>query len=113
MTGRSHVDAGTFYRVRVLRNGAEIGALDVQVVKNTPAMSSVNTALYVGVVNGQQLELRFRIQKPSARTHVKINEIESSGGVPGDWVELYNTRKCSARASPAGSSATTTTRTST
>jgi hypothetical protein len=69
MTGRSHVDAGQFYRVRVLRSGLEIGALDVQVVKNTPAMSSVNTALYVGIVNGQQLELRFRIQKPSARTN--------------------------------------------
>ena len=83
MTGRSHVDAGQFYRVRVLRSGSEIGALDVQVVKNTPAMSSVNTALYVGIVNGQQLELRFRIQKPTARTHVKINEVESSGGRSG------------------------------
>jgi len=56
MTGRSHVDAGQFYRARVLRNGLELGALDVQVVKNTPAMSSVNTQLYVGAVNGQQLE---------------------------------------------------------
>jgi hypothetical protein len=53
-------------------------------------MSSVNTALYVGIVNGQQLELRFRIQKPSARTHVN-QQVESSGGVPGDWIELYNT----------------------
>lgn len=24
-------------------------------------------------------------------TAVKINEVESSGGVPGDWIELYNT----------------------
>ena len=23
-------------------------------------------------------------------THVKINEVESQGGVPGDWVELVN-----------------------
>ena len=91
MTGRSHVDAGQYYRVRVLRNGTELGSLDVSVVKNTPALSSVNPALYVGVVNGQQLELRFRIQRPTARTHVKINEVESSGGVPGDWIELYNT----------------------
>jgi len=43
MTGRSHVDEGQFYRARVLRNGLELGALDVQVVKNTPAMSSVNS----------------------------------------------------------------------
>jgi hypothetical protein len=27
----------------------------------------------------------------AAATDVKINEVESSGGVPGDWVELYNT----------------------
>ncbi len=27
----------------------------------------------------------------SATTTVKINEIESSGGVPGDWIELFNT----------------------
>jgi hypothetical protein len=26
----------------------------------------------------------------AAATDVKINEVESSGGVPGDWVELYN-----------------------
>ncbi|MBK6304542.1 MAG: lamin tail domain-containing protein [Gemmatimonadetes bacterium] len=25
------------------------------------------------------------------RAAVKINEVESSGGVPGDWIELYNT----------------------
>jgi hypothetical protein len=27
---------------------------------------------------------------PSPVTHVKINEVESQGGVPGDWVELTN-----------------------
>jgi hypothetical protein len=26
----------------------------------------------------------------AAISDVKINEVESSGGVPGDWVELYN-----------------------
>jgi hypothetical protein len=91
MSGRSHAEAGAFYRIRVLRNGSELGFLDVQVVQNTPALASVNTSLYTGLVKGQQLEIRFRIQLPTARTTVKVNEVESSGGVPGDWIELYNT----------------------
>jgi hypothetical protein len=91
MSGRSHAKADQLYRVRVLRNGAELGFVDVQVVKNTPALASVDTSLYTGLVNGQQIELRFRIQLPTARTSVKVNEVESSGGTPGDWIELYNT----------------------
>lgn len=35
-----------------------------------------------------------------ARTVVKINEVESDGGTPGDWIELYNTG--SAQVSVAG-----------
>ncbi|HYQ30113.1 MAG TPA: lamin tail domain-containing protein [Polyangiaceae bacterium] len=27
---------------------------------------------------------------PSAAGSIKINEVESNGGIPGDWVELYN-----------------------
>jgi hypothetical protein len=91
MTGRNHADPDLFYRVRVLRSGKELGSLDVDPVRNTPEMASVNTSLYVGVVAGQQLTLRFRIQTPTARQFVKINEVESNGGVPGDWIELYNT----------------------
>src|SRR5262249_48340632 len=89
LTGPSHVSPDLFYRVRVLRNGNELGSLDVDPVRRTPDMTTVNTSLYVGVVAGQPLTLRFRIQTPTARQFVKVNEVESSGGVPGDWIEFY------------------------
>ncbi len=91
LTGRSHVDRDLFYRVRVLKSGAELGSVDVDFVQNTPERASVDADRYVGIVRGQQLTIRFRVQHPTARTRVRINEVESSGGVPGDWVELYNT----------------------
>jgi len=28
---------------------------------------------------------------PGSPTNIKVNEVESSGGTPGDWIELYNT----------------------
>jgi hypothetical protein len=91
LTGRSHVDPDRLYRVRVLRDGIELGFIDVQFVDKVPSLGGVDPTRYVGVKRGQQLTLRFRIDEPSARTRVRVNEIESSGGVPGDWVELYNT----------------------
>src|SRR5262249_45922527 len=91
MTGRSHVDPDVFYRVRVLRDGAEIGSIDVDPVRNTPSLRDVDLTQYVGIVAGQQLTLRFRIQQPTAKQFVKVNEVESNGGTPGDWIELYNT----------------------
>jgi hypothetical protein len=91
MTGPSHIDHSLFYRVQVLRGTTVLGHLDVDPVKNTPQLSGVDRSKYVGVVAGQQLTLRFRLQLPTARTYVKLNEVESNGGVPGDWVELYNT----------------------
>lgn len=90
-TGTSRVDRDRYYRVRVLNAGTELGSLDVDLVQNPPELSGVDRAKYVGVVRGQQLTIRFRVQQPSARTRVKINEVESSGGSPGDWVELFNT----------------------
>ena len=90
LTGISHVNESSIYRVRVLRSGDELGYLDVQFVGNTPALTGIDQSQYVGVKRGQQLTLRFRIDEPSARTRVRLNEVESSGGVPGDWIELYN-----------------------
>lgn len=91
LTGPSNVDVERLYRVRVLRNGNELGFIDVEFVKDMPALSAVDPTRYVGVKRGQPLTIRFRIDQPSARTRVRVNEIESSGGVPGDWLELYNT----------------------
>ncbi|MBV9880028.1 MAG: lamin tail domain-containing protein [Gemmatirosa sp.] len=34
---------------------------------------------------------RLSVATPAAVGTVKVNEVESNGGTPGDWVELYNT----------------------
>jgi hypothetical protein len=91
MSGRSHVDPDRNYRITVLRNGQRLGSADVDVVQNIPDLAGVDTSLFVGLKSGQQLPIRFRIDLPSARTRVRVNEVESSGGAPGDWIELYNT----------------------
>ena len=84
LTGRSHVDRDLFYQVRVLSSGLELGSIDVDFVENTPELESVDASRYIGLVRGQQLPIRFRLQHPTARTRVKVNEVESNGGVPGD-----------------------------
>ena len=43
----------------------------------------------------------------AADTDIKINEVESNGGTPGDWIELINTG--AARSTSAGSASSTTT----
>src|SRR5262245_53375038 len=90
LTGRSHARRDVLYRVRVTKGDVELGFVDVDLVQNTPELASVDTSRYIGLVRGQHLTIRFRIQHPTARTRVTINEIESSNGVPGDWVELFN-----------------------
>jgi hypothetical protein len=83
------LNADKLYRVRVLRNGVQLGFIDVDVVKNQAQLGSVDRSRYVGVVQGQALEIVFRLQASSPGT-LRINEIESSGGTPGDWIELHN-----------------------
>ncbi len=87
----AQVSPAPFYRVRVLRAGRELGTIDVDVVDRTADLAGVDAARYIGVVRGESLTIRFRVQRPTPTTRVKINEIESDGGNPGDWVELINT----------------------
>lgn len=90
LTGTSRLDRGRFYRVSVVKARETVGTIDLQFVQNTPELATVDATRFIGVVRGQPLTLRFRIQHPTARTRVRINEVESNQGVPGDWIELYN-----------------------
>jgi len=90
LTGPSRVDPAYDYRVVVLRQGLPLGSLDVDVVRNARELQAVDTSRFVGVVRGQPLDLRFRIQEAIPVARVVVNEVESNGGTPGDWVELYN-----------------------
>jgi len=87
----SSLSTGAFYRVRAFRNGIETGFIDVDVVSNTSSLGTVDRTRYVGVVRGATLDIRFRIEQPTAGALVRINEIESDQGTPGDWLELFNT----------------------
>ncbi len=91
LSGASQAQVGKEYRVTVRRQGSALGFVDVAIVQTPKQVSGVNTSLYTGLVKGQQFPINFRIERPIARNYVKVNEVESNQGVPGDWVELYNT----------------------
>src|SRR5262249_31938463 len=56
---------------------------DTGVVTGVTAGTAVITAT-VGTVTGQQTIT------VKASPDIRINEVESNGGTPGDWIELYN-----------------------
>ena len=85
------ISASAFYRVRAFRNGMEVGFTDVDVVSSASGLASVDRSRYVGVVRNGTLAIRFRIEQPATGSLVRLNEIESELGSPGDWIELVNT----------------------
>jgi hypothetical protein len=91
LTGRSHVSRDEFYRVTVFKGATPLGSIDVDVVQNKKELDSVDFSRHIAVVHGHTLTLQFRVQHPTARTRVRVNEVESNGGVPGDWIEFFNT----------------------
>jgi hypothetical protein len=65
VTGPSLVSRDPLYRVRVFRAGIKVGSIDVDFVQNMPELASVDPLRAIGVVRGQQLTLRFRVQQPT------------------------------------------------
>lgn len=90
LTGPSGVRAGESYRVSVLRGGEVLGFIDAWMARNMPEARNVDRSRYTAIVKGQQFPIRFRLDQLEAQNHVRVNEIESNGGTPGDWVELFN-----------------------
>lgn len=90
VTAKSNVRLDRYYRLSVSRGGLPIGTIDIDFVQSAEELASVDPTQFIGVVRGQPLQLRFRVQQPTVRTRVTINEVESNNGVPGDWIELYN-----------------------
>jgi uncharacterized protein (TIGR03437 family) len=104
--GGTSGDQTTAGQIRVLVNGAEVTpsyagrsqgypGLD-QIVFTLPTTVAQNCAVTVQVRAGDVLSNAVTLATSSAATGacptpvVVINEIESNGGTPGDWVELYN-----------------------
>ncbi len=90
LTSRTGVRSGETYRVRALRGVHDLGHVDVQVVRRPADLPQVDTAQFTGVVQGEIFPIRFRLEQAAVGRSVRINEVESNQGVPGDWVELYN-----------------------
>ena len=91
-------------QIRVLVNGAEVTptyagrslgypGLD-QIVFTMPTTVALNCAVTVQVRAGDVLSNAVTIATSTTGAcpspTILINEIESNGGTPGDWVELYN-----------------------
>ena len=104
-TGGTSGDQTTAAQVRVLVNGTEVTptyagrsqgfpGLD-QIVFTLPPTTAVNCAVDIQVRAGGVLSNSVTIATAATGeacppATIRINEVESSGGTPGDWVELYN-----------------------
>jgi hypothetical protein len=86
----SSFSTSAFYRVTVFRNAIGVGLTDVDIVSSSSGLAFVDRSQYAGVVRGGSLDIRFRVMQPAVGTSLRISEIESNLGSPGDWVELHN-----------------------
>ena len=73
------------YRIRALQGSTEVGGLLIDVVRGRWALTRTDGTL-APLAAANTLPVQFHVALPL----IKFNEVESSGGVPGDWVELYN-----------------------
>jgi hypothetical protein len=64
----------------------EVAAVSVDVVRGKWALTKTDGSL-APLVAAVSLPIRVFVPQPPA---LKINEVESSGGFPDDWVEFYN-----------------------
>jgi len=103
-TGGSSGDLTTAAQIRVLVDGIELTpayagrsqgypGLD-QIAFTLPATTAVNCAVTIqvraGTVYSNAVTIATSSTDACAPATIRINEVESSGGTPGDWVELYN-----------------------
>ncbi len=92
-------------QIRVLINGTEVTPLYAgrsqgypgldQIVFTLPSTAALNCQVMIQVRTGAILSNPVTIATSNsdacpAATTIRINEVESNGGTPGDWVELYN-----------------------
>ncbi|MEP6619723.1 MAG: lamin tail domain-containing protein [bacterium] len=77
------------YRIRALSGSIEVGSMLVDVVRGRWALTRADGTL-APLIAANALPIQFHVAVVPPPT-VVINEVESNGGVPGDWVELYNT----------------------
>lgn len=63
-TSKARLEASKAYRIRVNLDGRELGVADLALVSTRAELRKVDTSAFVGLLNGDKLTIRFRIQKP-------------------------------------------------
>src|SRR5438128_1666284 len=61
--GPCTLDPAKTYRLRVLIGVAELGHVDIKVVKTASGLKTINTTQYIGVLQGSTLAVKFRIEQ--------------------------------------------------
>lgn len=74
------------YRIAALKGTTVLSTVLVDIIRGRWALSRTDGTL-APLVAATDLPIQFHITLPS----IKVNEVESNGGTPGDWVELINT----------------------
>ncbi|MGV3710461.1 MAG: lamin tail domain-containing protein, partial [Gemmatimonas sp.] len=75
------------YKIRVLRSAEQADSILVDIIRGRWALTRTDGTV-APLVAASELNIQFHVAVPPPQ--VKINEVESNGGTPGDWVELYN-----------------------
>lgn len=73
-TRDAHLDASRFYRIQVLVARTLLGFVDIDPVDSGRDLRSVDTGLYVGVINKSTVPIKFRIER-GALVLVDIREV--------------------------------------
>jgi hypothetical protein len=76
------------YRIRAFNGTTEIGAVSVDVVRGRWALTRTDGTL-APLIAANELPIQFHVATVPLPA-VVFNEVESNGGTPGDWAELYN-----------------------
>ena len=92
-TSQPQINVNLFYRIRVFGSvgGLQLGFADMDPVANGSGLKNVNTGLYIGLVNGRTLPIKFRIEQGAfLGDHNCTDCVEASVGNGGATV-LTNT----------------------
>ena len=73
------------YRISAMRGTTEVRGILVDIVRGRWALTRTDGTL-APLVAAADLPIQFHVAAPL----IRVNEVESSGGVPGDWVEITN-----------------------
>ena len=73
------------YRISAMRGNTEVRGVLVDIIRGRWALTRTDGTL-APLVAATELPIQFHVAAPL----IRVNEVESNGGTPGDWVEITN-----------------------